>query len=184
MRRRSSLPGTAAPGVSGALGAAGCARLPSGDVLARPRSRGTVRLGIAGGVSYGYVDARGAFTGEAPGLAEAALRRLGVDRVRPVATGFGSLVPGLGSRQSDVVSAGACARGERCRQVLFSDPEYQMLDSFVVREGNPPGLRSYADLVAGRARPATGSGHARSARAVAAGYPGKGLVILRTGWPG
>ncbi|MFV2118112.1 ectoine/hydroxyectoine ABC transporter substrate-binding protein EhuB [Streptomyces sp. Act-28] len=179
VRRRSLLLGTAAFGVSGALGAAGCSRVPSGDALARLRSQGTVRLGIAGEVPYGYVDEQGAFTGEAPELAKAVFRRLGVDRVQPVATDFGSLIPGLNSQQFDVVSAGMYIKEERCRQVLFSDPEYQMLDSFVVRKGNPLGLRSYGDVVRERARLATGAGYAQGAYAVAAGYPEEDLVILQ-----
>ncbi|UUS31237.1 MULTISPECIES: hypothetical protein [Streptomyces] len=48
MGRRSLLLGTAALGATGALAAAGCARVPSGDASARLRSQGTVRLGIAG----------------------------------------------------------------------------------------------------------------------------------------
>ncbi|WP_149184730.1 ectoine/hydroxyectoine ABC transporter substrate-binding protein EhuB [Streptomyces sp. TRM49041] len=179
IRRRSLLLGTAAVGVSGALGTAGCARVASGDALARLKTQGTVRLGIAGEVPYGYVDEQGAFTGEAPELAKVVFKRLGIDRVQPVATDFGSLIPGLNSQQFDVVSAGMYIKKERCRQVLFSDPEYQMLDSFIVRKGNPLGLRSYEDVVAGKARLATGAGYAEIGYAVAAGYPEKDIVILQ-----
>ncbi|CAL9292075.1 hypothetical protein SUDANB25_02000 [Streptomyces sp. SudanB25_2051] len=179
MRRRALLLGAAAFGVSGALGAAGCSRVPTGDALARLRSQGTVRLGIAGEVPYGYVDEQGAFTGEAPEIAKVVFRRLGIERVQPVATDFGSLIPGLNSQQFDVVSAGMYIKAERCRQVLFSDPEYQMLDSFVVRKGNPLGLRSYEDAVRRRARLASGAGYAQAEYAVAAGYPEKELVILQ-----
>ncbi|GAA4918362.1 ectoine/hydroxyectoine ABC transporter substrate-binding protein EhuB [Streptomyces coeruleoprunus] len=179
IRRRSLLLGTAAAGAAGALGSAGCARVPSGDSLARLRSQRTVRLGIAGEVPYGYVDDQGAFTGEAPELAKVVFRRLGVDRVQPVATDFASLIPGLNSQQFDVVSAGMYINKDRCRQVLFSDPEYQMLDSFIVRRGNPKGLRSYEDVVRTGARLATGAGYAEIGYAVAAGYPEKELVILQ-----
>ncbi|MFE1576911.1 ectoine/hydroxyectoine ABC transporter substrate-binding protein EhuB [Streptomyces fradiae] len=179
VRRRSLLLGSAALGVSGALGAAGCARVPTGNALERLKAQGTVRLGIAGEVPYGYVDEQGAFTGEAPELAKAVFGRLGIPGVQPVATDFGSLIPGLNSQQFDVVSAGMYITKERCRQVLFSDPEYQMLDSFVVRKGNPLGLRSYEDVVRRRARLATGAGYAQGAYAVAAGYPEASLVILQ-----
>ncbi|MFG3494335.1 ectoine/hydroxyectoine ABC transporter substrate-binding protein EhuB [Streptomyces sp. NPDC047928] len=177
--RRSLLVGTAAIGAAGALGAAGCARVASGDALERLRSQRTVRLGIAGEVPYGYVDEQGAFTGEAPELAKVIFQRLGVDRVQPVATDFASLIPGLNSQQFDVVSAGMYINEDRCRQVLFSDPEYQMLDSFIVRKGNPLGLRSYEDVVRTKARFATGTGYAEIGYAVAAGYPEKDIVILQ-----
>ncbi|WP_175439041.1 ectoine/hydroxyectoine ABC transporter substrate-binding protein EhuB [Streptomyces vilmorinianum] len=176
IRRRTLLWGTAA---AAAVGAAGCARVASGDTLGRLRSQRTVRLGIAGEVPYGYVDEQGAFTGEAPELAKVVFQRLGIDRVQPVATDFASLIPGLNSQQFDVVSAGMYINRQRCEQVIFADPEYQMLDSFIVRKGNPKNLRSYEDVVRAKARFATGSGYAEIGYAVAAGYPEKDIVILQ-----
>ncbi|MEU6488342.1 ectoine/hydroxyectoine ABC transporter substrate-binding protein EhuB [Streptomyces sp. NPDC046887] len=171
---------------AGALGAtaavpatAGCSRVESGNTLDRLRSQGTVRLGIAGEVPYGYVDEQGEFTGEAPELAKIVFRRLGIPDVQPVATDFASLIPGLNSQQFDVVSAGMYITKERCAQVVFSDPEYQMLDAFVVRKGNPKGLRSYEDVVRAGATFATGTGYAQIGYAVAAGYPEKDIVILQ-----
>lgn len=168
-----------AGGVGAALAAAGCSRVPDGDALGRLRSQGTVRLGIAGEVPYGYVDEDGRFTGEAPELAKVIFKRLGIDRVQPVATDFSSLIPGLNSQQFDVVSAGMYINKERCAQVLFADPEYQMLDAFIVRKGNPKGLHSYEDVVRSRARFATGTGYAEIKYAVAAGVPEKDIVILQ-----
>ncbi|MEU4270378.1 ectoine/hydroxyectoine ABC transporter substrate-binding protein EhuB [Streptomyces sp. NPDC026092] len=176
IRRRTVLWGTAAAATTAA---AGCARVASGDTLGRLRSQGTVRLGIAGEVPYGYVDEQGAFTGEAPELARVIFGRLGIQDVQPVATDFASLIPGLGSQQFDVVSAGMYINKERCAQVVFADPEYQMLDSFIVRKGNPKNLNSYEDVVRSKARFATGSGYAEIAYAVAAGYPEKDIVILQ-----
>src|SRR5262245_59567145 len=95
IRRRSLLFGAGALGAVGALGAAGCSRVPSGDTLARLQSQGTVRLGIAGEVPYGYIDDSGKFTGEAVELAKVIFKRLGVGHVQPVATDFASLIPGL-----------------------------------------------------------------------------------------
>jgi polar amino acid transport system substrate-binding protein len=160
-------------------GAAGCSRVPSGDALARLKTQGTVRLGIAGEAPYGYVDDQGEFTGEAPELARVIFKRLGVDSVQPVATDFASLIPGLNSQQFDVVSAGMYINPERCEQVIFADPEYQMLDSFIVRKGNPKNLRSYEDVVKAKARLATGAGYAEIGYAVAAGIPEKNVVILQ-----
>ncbi|QGV82791.1 ectoine/hydroxyectoine ABC transporter substrate-binding protein EhuB [Streptomyces ficellus] len=168
-----------AAAATGAVAASGCSRVASGNALDRLRSQGTVRLGIAGEVPYGYVDEEGEFTGEAPELAKVVFQRLGVGRVQPVATDFASLIPGLNSQQFDVVSAGMYINKERCEQVIFSDPEYQMLDSFIVRKGNPKNLRSYEDVVRTGARFATGTGYAEIDYAVAAGYPEKDIVILQ-----
>jgi polar amino acid transport system substrate-binding protein len=171
--------GTAAAGALGAAGAAGCSRVPSGDALARLRTQRTVRLGIAGEVPYGYVDDQGEFTGEAPELARVIFKRLGIDNVQPVATDFASLIPGLNSEQFDVVSAGMYINKERCEQVIFADPEYQMLDAFIVRKGNPKNLHTYEDVVKAKAKFATGTGYAEIQYAVAAGFPEKDIVILQ-----
>jgi polar amino acid transport system substrate-binding protein len=169
-----------AAGMAGALGAAaGCARVPAGDSLERLKSQGFVRLGIAGEVPFGYIDEQGEFTGEAPELAKVVFRRLGVDRVQPVATDFSSLIPGLNSQQFDVVSAGMYINKERCAQVVFSDPEYQMLDSFIVLKGNPKNLRTYDDVVRTKAKFATGTGYAQIDYAIAAGVPKRDVVVLQ-----
>ncbi|MER0445925.1 ectoine/hydroxyectoine ABC transporter substrate-binding protein EhuB [Streptomyces sp. Edi4] len=174
--RRTLLTGAAAVALTGA---AACSRVPKGDALARLKSQGTVRLGIAGEVPYGYVNEQGEFTGEAPELARVIFKRLGIGRVQPVATDFSSLIPGLNSQQFDVVSAGMYINKDRCAQVLFADPEYQMLDAFIVRKGNPKNLRTYEDVVRAKARFATGTGYAEIGYAGAAGYPEKDIVILQ-----
>nr|WP_202489754.1 ectoine/hydroxyectoine ABC transporter substrate-binding protein EhuB [Streptomyces sp. SID8381] len=178
------LAGVAALGAVGALGAAGCSRVATasaengGDLLDRLRAQGVVRLGIAGEIPFGYIDRDGELTGEAPELARVVFERLGVAKVQPVPTEFGSLIPGLNSQQFDVVAAGMYVNAERCAQVIFADPDYQMLDSFVVRKGNPKGLHDYRDVVAKKARFATGTGYAQIQHAVAAGYEESDILIV------
>ncbi|MEU6913195.1 ectoine/hydroxyectoine ABC transporter substrate-binding protein EhuB [Streptomyces olindensis] len=179
--RRSLLAGVAA---LGAVGAAGCSRVATasdvkgGDLLDRLRAAGVVRLGIAGEIPFGFIDKNGELTGEAPELAKVIFKRLGVDRVQPVPTEFGSLIPGLNSQQFDVVAAGMYVNPERCEQVIFSDPDYQMLDAFIVRKGNPKGLRSYKDIVEKKAKFATGTGYAEIQYAVEAGYKESDILIV------
>lgn len=180
--RRSLLAGVAA---FGALGAAGCSRVPTaaagvegGELLDRLRAQGVARLGIAGEIPFGYIDTDGQLTGEAPELARVIFKRLGVDRVQPVPTEFGSLIPGLNSQQFDVVSAGMYINPERCEQVIFSDPDYQMKDAFIVRKGNPKGLRDYKDIVEKKAKFATGTGYAEIGYAVEAGYKESDILIV------
>ncbi|WP_190189718.1 ectoine/hydroxyectoine ABC transporter substrate-binding protein EhuB [Streptomyces minutiscleroticus] len=182
--RRSLIAGAGALGAIGALGATGCSRVATsaetkgGDLLDRLRAQGVARLGIAGEIPFGYIDRNGELTGEAPELAKVIFKRLGVDRVQPVPTEFGSLIPGLNSQQFDVVSAGMYINPERCAQVIFSDPDYQMLDAFIVRKGNPKNLRSYADVVRSGAKFATGTGYAEIQYAVEAGYEEGDILIV------
>ncbi|BDH03639.1 ectoine/hydroxyectoine ABC transporter substrate-binding protein EhuB [Streptomyces seoulensis] len=182
--RRAVLLGALALGGVGALGAAGCTRVAAasgergGDLLDRLRAQGVVRLGIAGEVPFGFIDRDGRLTGEAPELARVIFKRLGVERTQPVPTEFGSLIPGLNSQQFDVVAAGMYVNPERCRQVIFADPDYQMKDSFIVRKGNPKGLNSYRDVVERKARFATGAGYAEIRYAVEAGYRESDVLIV------
>jgi polar amino acid transport system substrate-binding protein len=168
----------------GALGAAGCSRVAKastengGDLLDRLRAAGVVRLGIAGEIPFGYIDTDGELTGEAPELAKVIFKRLGVDKVQPVPTEFGSLIPGLNSQQFDVVAAGMYVNPERCEQVVFADPDYQMLDAFIVRKGNPKGLHDYKDVVGKKAKFATGTGYAEIQYAVDAGYEESDILIV------
>ncbi|SEQ33479.1 polar amino acid transport system substrate-binding protein [Streptomyces sp. yr375] len=179
--RRSLLAGVAAAGV---LGAAGCSRVATasaesgGDLLDRLKAAGVVRLGIAGEIPFGYIDRDGKLTGEAPELARVVFERLGIGKVQPVPTEFGSLIPGLASQQFDVVAAGMYITPERCEQVLFADPDYQMLDSFIVRKGNPKGLHDYQDVVEKKARFATGTGYAEIRYVVDAGYEESDILIV------
>ncbi|WP_405617621.1 MULTISPECIES: ectoine/hydroxyectoine ABC transporter substrate-binding protein EhuB [unclassified Streptomyces] len=176
LRRRSLLAGAAALGVAGAVGAAsGCSRVATADagdggtLLDQLRAKGTVRLGLAGEQPYSYIGKDGEMTGSAPAIATRVFKELGVDSVQPFATEFGSLITGLNSLQFDVVAAGMYINPERCEQVIFADPEYQMLDAFIVKKGNPKNLNSYKDIAEAGARMATGVGYAEIGYAQEAG---------------
>ncbi|MER7399558.1 ectoine/hydroxyectoine ABC transporter substrate-binding protein EhuB [Streptomyces sp. NPDC000151] len=176
LRRRTLLAGVAALGAAGAMGAtSGCSRVSTADtgdgghLLEQLRAKGTVRLGLAGEQPYGYIGKDGKMTGSAPAIAERIFKRLGVANVQPFATEFGSLITGLNSLQFDVVAAGMYINPERCQQVIFADPEYQMLDAFIVPKGNPKNLHSYKDIAKAGAHMATGVGYAEIGYAKEAG---------------
>ncbi|MHC0432492.1 ectoine/hydroxyectoine ABC transporter substrate-binding protein EhuB [Streptomyces sp. O3] len=180
LRRRSLLAGAAA---LGALGAAGCAKVPEegkvegGDLLKRLQDRGTVRIGVAGEIPYGYINKKGEVTGEAPEIAKVIFPRLGVPNVSAVPTEFGALIPGLTqAQQFDVVSAGMYINPGRCERVLFSDPDYVMLDGFIVKKGNPHGIKRYEDIVEKGLKMASGTAYAEIAYAEDAGV--KDILIL------
>ncbi|MFI2288327.1 ectoine/hydroxyectoine ABC transporter substrate-binding protein EhuB [Streptomyces niveus] len=176
LRRRSLLAGAAALGVAGAVGAtSGCSRVATADagdggtLLDQLRAKGTVRLGLAGEQPYSYIGKDGEMTGSAPAIASRIFKELGVENVQPFATEFGSLITGLNSLQFDVVAAGMYINPERCEQVIFADPEYQMLDAFIVPKGNPKNLNSYKDIAEAGAKMATGVGYAEIGYAEEAG---------------
>ena len=150
--RRNFLLGAAA----GALGMAvsSCstvdltAQEAGGDLLDRIRDRGEVNIGIANEAPYGFVDRAGRITGEAPELARIVFQRLGVERMNPRITDFGALIPALQVGVFDVIAAGMFVTPARCKQILFSDPEYQAPESLMVPKGNPKGIKTLDDIVA------------------------------------
>ncbi|SDK66268.1 ectoine/hydroxyectoine ABC transporter substrate-binding protein EhuB [Streptomyces indicus] len=180
LRRRSVLAGAAA---FGTLGVSACSRVPApgkmegGDLLDRLRDAGTVRIGVAGEVPFGYIDKNGDVTGEAPEIAKVVFPRLGVPKVTAVPTEFGALIPGLvQAQQFDVVSAGMYITPDRCEQVLFSDPDYLMLDAFIVKAGNPHGIKTYEDIAKKGLRLASGTAYAEIEYAKANGV--KEVMVL------
>jgi polar amino acid transport system substrate-binding protein len=105
-----------------------------------------VRIGIANEPPFGYLEADGTVAGEAPSVARAVFRDLGVDTVTPVMVEFGSLIPGLKAGRFDVIAAGMYITPARCREVLFSDPSYRIAEAMLVPAGNPLAVHSYEDV--------------------------------------
>ena len=179
--RRSLLAGAAA---FGAFGAAGCSIAPpqgkveGGDLLKRLQDRGVVRLGIANEKPYSYVNEDGEAVGEAPAIAKYIFERLGVPETKAVPVEFSALIPGLKAQQFDTVAAGMYINPTRCEQVLFADPEYIMLDSFIVPKGNPKGIKTYQDIAEQGLKLATGEAYAEIDYALANGVKKNDLLIL------
>ncbi len=122
----------------------------SGDLptLERIRQSGVVRVGYANEAPFAYQDSSaGRLTGEAPEIARVVFGLLGVPRIEGVLTEFGSLIPGLQAGRFDVIAAGMYVTPERCLEVAFSNPTYGIGEAFLVSEGNPLALHSYADVV-------------------------------------
>ncbi|MFF9554824.1 ectoine/hydroxyectoine ABC transporter substrate-binding protein EhuB [Streptomyces albus] len=185
LSRRSLLAGAASLGAVGALGATtACSRVSGadtkngGDLLERLKAQGTVKLGLAGEQPYSYIDKNGKLTGTSPAIARIIFERLGVPDVQPFPTEFNSLIPGLNSQQFDVVAAGMYITPERCEQVLFADPEYEMRDAFIVRKGNPKNLHTYEDIKKAGAKMATGTGYAEIAYAEEVGLKESQMLLL------
>lgn len=117
------------------------------SALARMRRTGVARVGFANEPPYGfYVTATGEITGEAPEVAKAILRRLGIKKVEPVVTEFGSLIPGLKAGRFDLIAAGMYVTPQRAQEIDFSNPTYAIGEGFLVRAGNPLDLHGYEDV--------------------------------------
>jgi polar amino acid transport system substrate-binding protein len=118
----------------------------SANTLDKIKGEGTVTIGVANEVPYGYTTPDGEPAGEAPSIAVQVLNDLGVDNVKVVVTEFGSLIPGLRAGRFDVIAAGMYITPKRCKQILFSNPTYSIGEGFLVKNGNPKALNGYDNI--------------------------------------
>jgi polar amino acid transport system substrate-binding protein len=117
------------------------------STLETAKKNGFLRVGFANEAPFGYATPDGQLTGEAPEVAKAVLKRMGIEQVDGVLTEFGSLIPGLQAGRFDMIAAGMFITAKRCEQVAFSEPSYGIGQAFLVPEGNPKGLKDYSSIV-------------------------------------
>ncbi|MBW3619668.1 MAG: ectoine/hydroxyectoine ABC transporter substrate-binding protein EhuB [Actinobacteria bacterium] len=151
----------------------------TGDgLLEELRSRGTIKIGIANEVPYGYEGDDGEPTGEAPEVARAVLAELGIDDIEAEVVDFGALIGGLQAGQFDMIAAGMYINAERAEQILFSDPDYCVGEAFAVPEGNPLGLTDFNSVVDSGATIAILSGAVEEGYAETAGVPAEQIELF------
>lgn len=110
------------------------------------KQNGAIRIGYANESPFAYTETDGKVTGESPEIAKIIFAKMGIDKVDGVLTEWGSLIPGLRAGRFDVIAAGMYITPARCKQVIFTDPQYQLPDALLVAKGNPKNLHSYEDV--------------------------------------
>ncbi len=110
------------------------------------KQRGQIRIAVANEIPYGYVDLSGEAKGAGPDVARQIMRQLGIDKIEWITTSFSSLIPGLRADHFDMVAAEMAILPERCKQVLFSEPNTSYGEGLLVAAGNPHDLHSYQDF--------------------------------------
>lgn len=118
-----------------------------GGALDRIRNDGRVKVGFANEAPFGFRDKSGNLTGEAPELARAIFKAMGVNQMEPVlAKSFDALIPGLAAQQYDIIAAGMFITPERCQQIAFTNPDYFGSNAFLVKKGNPSGIKTFDEV--------------------------------------
>src|SRR5437588_9805832 len=148
--RREFLRLTGLTGVAAVLGPGlleACGGSSSGEsTLDKVKKAGIIRVGFANEAPYGFAEASGKLSGEAPTVAGEIMKELGVSNLEGVLTEFGALIPGLLANRFDMIAAGMFITPQRCQQVLFSNPDYVATEALAVRSGNPENLTDYASI--------------------------------------
>ncbi len=140
--------------------------------LERVQRTGEIRIGYANETPFAYTRPDGSVTGESPEIGKTIFAKMGVKKVNAVLTEWGGLIPGLLAGRFDVIAAGMYVTPERAKQVLFTDPHYQLGDTLLVARGNPKKLHSYADIAKNdKVKLAVMAGTAQYAYARDAGIP-------------
>ena len=127
-----------------------CSEVPQqgeGGTLQRVKDAKTIKVGIAGEIPYGYTE-DGKVTGEAPEVARAVFKNLGVDTVDAKQVEFGQLIQALNAGQFDMVAAGMAVKPDRCQNAQFSIVDYVTPTALLVPKGNPKGINNFDDLKA------------------------------------
>ena len=110
------------------------------------KKNGYVRVGFANEAPFGFATPKGQLTGEAPEIAKAILKKMGIEQVDGVLTQFRGLIPGLKAGRFDIIAAGMFVRPKRCEQVLFTEPTYGIGQAMIVKAGNPKNIHGYDDV--------------------------------------
>ncbi len=114
--------------------------------LQEVKRAGFIRAANANEVPYAFMDESGAAKGIGPDVAIAVLKSIGVPEIDWTVTPFGSLIPGLKARRFDMVAAEQNILPDRCKQVMFTEPNSSYGEGLLVKAGNPKNLHSYEDF--------------------------------------
>jgi polar amino acid transport system substrate-binding protein len=116
--------------------------------LKQIKQRGYIRIAVANEIPYGYVDPNGDAKGAGPDVAAAVVKKLGIDpkNIQWVVTNFSSLIPGLQANRFDMTAAEMAIRPERCKKVIYSEPNTSYGEGLLVADGNPKHVTTYADF--------------------------------------
>lgn len=167
--RRAFMKGMAAFGIAAlSLGSlAGSASAQS--LLERAEKGEPIRIGFANEIPFAYPGDDGSPKGFVNVHAIAVLQKMGYDKIEPVQTEWGGLIPGLNAGRFDIVTGGMNILASRCENIAFSEPMAKIGDGFIVAPGNPKGIGNYEDLAKSGAVMVTGAGYSNIEAAKAAG---------------
>lgn len=121
----------------------GLPNLASAASLQEIKERGHIRVAVANEIPYGYMDLDGTAKGMGPDVAKQVMKQLGIPEIKWVTTNFGSLIPGLRADRYDMVAAEMAILPQRCKEVLFSEPNSSYGEGLLVAKDNPDDIHSF-----------------------------------------
>ncbi len=150
----------------------------SAATLQEVKERGYIRVAVANEIPYGYMDMSGEAKGVGPDVAKHVMEQLGIDEIKWVTTNFGSLIPGLRANRFDMVAAEMAILPQRCKEVLFSEPNSSYGEGLLVAEGNPDNIHSFEAFAKNGKKIAIMAGADQLEMLQALGVPGNQMVTI------
>jgi polar amino acid transport system substrate-binding protein len=142
------------------------------------KEQGFARIAIANEPPWTAVTSDGKVSGAAPDLARAVLQKMGVKDIVASISEYGAMIPGVQARRFDMVAAGLFIKAERCAAVAFSEPDLCDAESFMIKKGNPMGLKSFADIAKAGARVGVVGGGTEEKLAIEAGVARDKVIVV------
>lgn len=143
----------------------------AGPLTERVAKGEPVRIGFATEVPYAYPGEGNAPLGYVNVITIEILKRMGIDKVEPVVTDWGGLIPGLQAERFDISTGGMDIIKVRCDNVAFSEPIGKAGPALLVPPGNPKNLHTYDDILKSEATMVTVAGYSFVEHAKAVGIP-------------
>lgn len=156
--------GVAALALGSMAGAAGAQSL-----LEKADKGEPIRIGFANEIPFAYPGDDGSPKGFVNVFTIGVLKKMGYEKIEPVQTEWGGLIPGLNADRFDIVTGGMNILASRCENIAFSEPMATVGDAFIVAPGNPKKIGDYKSLVDNNAVMVTGAGYSNIEAAKAAG---------------
>lgn len=135
-----------------------------------------IRIGFANEIPFAYPGDDGSPKGFVNVLTIGVLKKMGYEKIEPVQTEWGGLIPGLNADRFDIVTGGMNILASRCENIAFSEPIATVGDGFIVAPGNPKKIGDYKSLVDNNAVMVTGAGYSNIEAAKAAGVPESNIM--------
>ncbi|RWO77408.1 ectoine/hydroxyectoine ABC transporter substrate-binding protein EhuB [Mesorhizobium sp.] len=141
------------------------------ELTDRAKSGKPIRIGFSHEIPWAYPGEKNEPLGFANTLAVGVLKSMGYTNIEPVVTDWGGLIPGLQADRFDIITGGMYITGKRCKNVAFAEPMGKFGNAFIVKKGNPLGIRNYKDIKDKGATMVTVAGYVNVDEALKEGVP-------------
>ncbi len=169
--KKSVLKGVAVLGMAALAFGSMAASAGAQSLLEKSENGEPIRIGFANEIPFAYPGDDGSPRGFVNAFTIGVLKKMGYEKIEPVQTEWGGLIPGLNANRFDIVTGGMNILASRCENIAFSEPMAKIGDGFIVAPGNPKGIGDYASLTKDGAIMVTGAGYSNIEAAKAAGVP-------------